>query len=59
MEAINARIANLSVPTLKDMAIKLNSDFRDGADEVMSAVLNRLMVVMPESQFVAFCEGME
>jgi len=59
MEAINAKVATLSLNTLKDMAIKLNSDFREGSDEVMSAVLNRLMAIMPEAKFVAFCDSME
>jgi hypothetical protein len=59
MEAINANIAKLSIATLKDMAVKLNSDFREGADLIQSAVLDRLMAIMPEADFVDFCNVME
>lgn len=59
MEAITAKIANLGTATLKDMAAKLVNDFRDGSDLVLSAVLDRLMVVLPEAEFVAFCEALE
>lgn len=59
MNAITSKIERLSLSMLKDMAVRLNSDFRDGADLVQSAVLDRLMVIMPECDFVAFCGELE
>lgn len=59
MEAINAKIATLSVEMLKDMAHKLFNDTREEADVVLSAVLDRLMVIMPEDAFVALCMEIE
>lgn len=59
MEAINNKIAKLSLNMLKDMAVKLNDDFRDGADIVQNAVMDRLMAIMPETEFVEFCNVLE
>ena len=59
MEAINAKVANLSEATLKEMAIALFNDVRDGSEIVLSAVLDRLMAIMTEAAFVDFCEGID
>lgn len=59
MEAINAKIAGLTIKTLKEMAIALFSDAREESGIVLSAVLDRLMAVMPEAEFVSFCEEVE
>lgn len=58
MDKINARVASLAVKQLKEMAIKLFTDERDGAEIVFSAVLGELEGRMPEADFVAFCESM-
>jgi hypothetical protein len=58
MEAIAARTESLSIAKLQEMAQLLNDDFREGADMVMSAVINALEAKMPEAEFVAFCEAL-
>lgn len=55
-QQIEAKIAKLSTEALKDMAIKLYADVRDGAEIVLSAVLDALMARMPEDEFVTFCD---
>lgn len=58
MEAINTKLASLSINMLKDMAIKLNDDFQDGADIVLNAIMTRLESMMPEVEYVAFCDAL-
>ena len=58
METIAARTESLSIAKLQEMAQLLNDDFREGADMVMSAVINALEAKMPEAEFVAFCEAL-
>ena len=58
MEKLTAKISKFSTEMLKDMATKLQADFRDGADEVLSAVLGVLMTRLPDDEFVAFCEAL-
>ena len=55
---IQTKVAKLSTEMLRDMAVKLNSDFRDGADLVQSVVMNELMSRLPEAEFVALCEAL-
>lgn len=57
-QKINARVAGLSIVTLKDMAGKLMNDQRAGTEIVLSAVMDSLMARMPEADFVAFCESL-
>jgi hypothetical protein len=59
MDKINARLASLNIATLQDMARKLFADQRDGSEIVFSAVLSAIDARMTESDFVAFCEGIE
>ena len=56
---IAAKLLPLKVETLKEMAQALMVDMRDGTDIVLSAVLNRLEEVMPESEFCQFCVELE
>lgn len=56
---LTAKIEAQSTDALKDMASKLMADMRDGAEIVLSAVLDALMVRLPEDQFVALCEKLE
>lgn len=58
MDKLTAKISTLTTEMLKDMAIRLNSDFRDGADLVQSAVMDALMARMPEAEFVQFCDAL-
>ena len=53
---IKARVSSQSVAKLQEMAALLFVDMRDGAEVVLSAVLNALEAKMPEAEFVAFCE---
>jgi hypothetical protein len=57
MDKINAKVAGMPISTLKEMAVKLFSDQREGTEIVLSAVLNALEARMPEKEFVEFCEG--
>ena len=59
MENIAAKLLPLKVETLKEMAQALMVDMRDGTGTVLSAVLNRLEEVMPESEFCQFCVELE
>jgi hypothetical protein len=57
MDKISAKVSKLSVAMLKDMAVKLFDDTREGSDLVMTAVLNQLEARLPEAEFVAFCDA--
>lgn len=58
-QKFTATIEAQNTSSLKEMAVKLFSDTRDGAELVFSAVLDVLMNRLPEDEFVAFCEEME
>ena len=58
-QKLTAKVSNLKVAMLKDMAKKLVADTRSESDIVLSATLDALMVKMPEDQFVAFCQELE
>jgi hypothetical protein len=58
-QKLTTKIASLSIATLKQTAKQLVADTRAEADIVLSATLDRLMVVLPETEFVAFCEELE
>lgn len=58
MNAIEAKIAGIGIATLKDMALRLFNDTRDGSEIVFSAVLSALEQRLPEAEFVQFCEQM-
>jgi len=57
MEKLVAKVRPLSTATLKDMAIKLFADMREGTDEAMSAVLRVLEDRLPENEFIEFVDG--
>lgn len=58
-EKMAKRIAAQSTASLKEMAAKLYVDMRDEASIVLSAVLDALMLRLPEAEFVSFCEALE
>jgi hypothetical protein len=58
MSKFQNTVNNQSVAALKEMAVALSNDFRDGADFVFEAVLARLVEVMPENEFIAFSEAL-
>lgn len=58
MNKFQNTINGQSVNSLKEMAVALSNDFRDGADFVFEAVLARLVEVMPEDEFIAFSEAL-
>lgn len=58
MEKIVAKIENIGLEKLQEMAVLLFNDERDGAEIVFGAVMDRLMAIMPEAEFVQFCDGM-
>lgn len=57
MDKINAKVSALPVKTLKEMAVKLFNDTREGSEIVLSAVLTALEAKIPEADFVAFCDA--
>ena len=58
MEALKNKIENLSLEMLKDVLRGLNKRFDDGSDLVFDLCLDRLMCLVPEDQFVLFCESL-
>lgn len=58
-QKLTTKIDSQKTSALKEMAIALYTDMRDGADIVFSAVLDVLMARLPEEEFVDFCEKME
>lgn len=58
MKAIQDKVFSYDVDTLVDMARRLVNDFRDGADIVLTAVLNELEKKLPEKTFIAFCNSL-
>lgn len=58
MEAINAKIASLSIAKMQEIATMLSNDFQDGADIVLDAIMGQLEAIMPETDFVAFCDAL-
>lgn len=57
-QKISRKIAAQTTASLKEMAASLASDTRDGAGLVLSAVLDSLMVRMPDAEFVSFCDAL-
>lgn len=57
--AITARLENISVSELAEMASRLMTDYRDGASVVMDAVMTALESKMPEADFIQFCSKLE
>ena len=57
MDKINAKVSALPLKTLKEMAVALFNDSREGSEIVLSAVLSALEAKMPETEFVAFCDA--
>lgn len=56
MEAIISKIKNMSVESLKEMALKVNEDLSSEAGIVLGAILEVLIGKMNEDDFVAFAE---
>lgn len=59
MDKIAAKVSDLPVRSLKEMAAALFTDTREGTEIVLSAVLASLETRMPEAEFVAFCGELE
>ena len=59
MKALLNKLANVNTETLKEMAIKLNNDFSDGADLVFDAVLNALESRVDEVEFLELMETLD
>lgn len=57
MNKIEAKVSALPVKTLKEMAVALFNDTREGSEIVLSVVLSTLEASMPEAEFVAFCDA--
>jgi nitrogen regulatory protein PII-like uncharacterized protein len=49
------KFSGLSLNELKKSAQTLNNDFSDVADLMMNAVMDLLMEIMPEQEFINFC----
>jgi len=57
MDKIATKVSALPVNSLKEMAVMLFNDSREGSEIVLSAVLAELEAKMPETEFVAFCDA--
>lgn len=57
-QKLNARLAKLSVSTLKGVVVKLANVHTDEACIVSSAALDQLMARMPDADFIAFCDAL-
>lgn len=55
---INDRIETLNADMLKEMAELLVADMRMEAGVVLDSVLTRLETLMPETEYVSFCDGL-
>ena len=56
MTTLLNKLTNVNTETLKEMAVKLNNDFSDGADLVFDAVLNALESRVNEVEFLELME---
>lgn len=54
-----SKIENLNTDSLKDMAIELFLDKREGTDLVFSTILFVLESRISEDEFVSFCDELE
>lgn len=52
------RIETLNADMLKEMAELLVADMRSEAGIVLDLVLVRLEAIMPETEYVSFCDGL-
>jgi len=59
MKALLNKLTNINTETLKEMALKLNNDFSDGADLVFDAVLNVLESRVDEVEFLELMENLD
>ena len=59
MKALLNKLTNVNTETLKEMAVKLNNDFSDGADLVFDAVLNALESRVDEVEFLELMETLD
>lgn len=57
LSEIKIKVSALSTKQLKEMAIDLSNDFRDGVDIIYCEVLNAIELRMTESEFVKFCNA--
>lgn len=56
-QKLDAKVSKLSIDQLKEIANKCFHDHRDGAEIIMDAALAALMKLLPEAEFVAFCDA--
>lgn len=56
-QKLTTKVSKLSVAQLKEIANSCFNDTREGAEIVMQAALDRLMALLPEAEFVAFCDA--
>lgn len=59
MTTLLNKLTNVNTETLKEMAVKLNNDFSDGADLVFDAVLNALESRVNEVEFLELMETLD
>lgn len=57
-EAIAARLEGQPVERLREMALALAGDFREGTDAVFAAVLAELEGRLPVADFITFAEAL-
>ena len=59
MTTLLNKLTNVNTETLKEMAVKLNNDFSDGADLVFDAVINALESRVDEAEFLELMETLD
>lgn len=59
MTTLLNKLTNVNTETLKEIAVKLNNDFSDGADLVFDAVINALESRVDEVEFLELMETLD
>lgn len=56
---IKERIKGMNTADLREMAFRLNTDYRSGVEIVFDAILNELESRIDENSFIRFCSKLE
>jgi len=54
---IRAKLSKLTIKQVKEMAILLFSDYREGAEDALDWALEYLEQEMQQEDFIAFCKS--
>jgi len=56
---VRAKLSKLTLDQVKEMAVTLFTDYREGADDAFNWALQYLEQEMQKKEFVAFCESFD